>query len=85
MTLDDDKFQFYNENDEEEEKSEDMFLNDADKPPKKDKPSKVYNFEIFESSSEEELSQGAFESAAESVQNKEQAIENGQPNNIEEK
>ena len=28
----------------------------AKEPKKKDKPSKVYNFEIFESSSEEELS-----------------------------
>ncbi len=33
------------------------------------------NFEIFESSSEEELSQGAFESAAESFQNKENRTE----------
>lgn len=43
-----------------------MMLTEENKT-KKEKPSKVYNFEIFESSSEEELSQGAYESAAESV------------------
>ena len=38
---------------------------------KKAKPDKVINYETFESSSEDEFSQGAFESAAHSFQNKE--------------
>ena len=37
----------------------------------KAKPEKVINYETFESSSEDEFSQGAFESAAHSFQNKE--------------
>ena len=38
---------------------------------RKAKPEKVINYETFESSSEDEFSQGAFESAAHSFQNKE--------------
>ena len=37
----------------------------------KAKPEKVINYETVESSSEDEFSQGAFESAAHSLQNKE--------------
>ena len=55
MTLSDDKFQFYN-GEEDEEKSEEIFITDEKQQVRKEKPSKVYNFEIFESSSEEELS-----------------------------
>ena len=39
--------------------------------PDKEGDNKVINYETFESSSEDEFSQGAFESAAQSFQNKE--------------
>jgi hypothetical protein len=39
--------------------------------PEKEGDNKVINYETFESSSEDEFSQGAFESAAQSFQNKE--------------
>ena len=44
---------------------------DSKESPEKEGDNKVINYETFESSSEDEFSQGAFESAAQSFQNKE--------------
>jgi hypothetical protein len=46
---------------------DDMNHEDEALPKQKERPPQVANFEIFESSSEEELSQGAFESVVESL------------------
>ena len=42
---------------------------------RKAESNKVINYETFESSSEDEFSQGAYESAAQSFHNKEKALE----------
>lgn len=41
----------------------------------KEEDNKVCNYETFESSSEDEFSQGAYESAAQSFQNKEKILD----------